>query len=172
MNRIFVYCIGALLLCSCTHTYYVTTESDYMDFVKAAHQEAMSRGYTPVYCNCDTTIVRDNEWGGYTWALDRVYTSTYRFMDSVGDTLEYSLAVSYGEAWRNLYIDSAAVRACRTTKEADGDFCESEVMQRLTSPPKREVEWKSNAGLVGGLIGTAVVVGSGFFLYGILTNRR
>ena len=173
MKKFILICIGVFFLCSCTHTYYVTTESDYLDFVRAAHEEIRSLGYAPVYCNCDTTIVRDNEWGGYTWALDKVYTSTYIFRDSIGDTLEFSLAVSYGSAnSHDVYIDSAAVRGCRTTKDRDVSFCTGETMDRLRTPPKREVSYRSDAGMVGGLIGTAVVVGSAFFLYGILTNRR
>ena len=171
MKKFICICIGAFLFISCKSTFHVCPEEDYIEFVKQTNQEIISRGYTPVACNCDTFLVRDYDWGGYTMAMDKIYTSQYTFANPEGDTMEYSLAVNYGTVdMAHLYIDSAVVEGCRTTKEADNDLCTGENMSRLTSPPTRDVKWQTEGGTLAVLIGVPVMVGISFFVYASLSS--
>lgn len=171
MKKLILFCIGAFLFISCRSTYHVCPKEDYIEFVKQTNDEIISRGYAPVSCSCDTFIVRDYDWGGYTMGNDRIYTSKYTFANLEGDTMEYSFAINYGTTdMANWYIDSAVVEGCRTTKTADNDICTGENMSRLTSPPKRDIKWQTEGGLLAVLIGVSAAVGISFFLYASLTN--
>lgn len=171
MKKLILFCIGALLFISCRSTYHVCPEEDYIEFVKQTNQEIISRGYIPVSCSCDTFLVRAYDWGGYTMGNDRIYTSKYTFANTEGDTMEYFIAVNYGTTdMAKWYIDSAVVEGCRVTKESDNDLCTGENMRRLTSPPKRDVKWQTEGGLLAVLIGVPVAIGISFFLYASLAN--
>lgn len=171
MKKFVLFCIGAFLFISCKSTFHVCPKEDYIEFVKQTNQEIISRGYTPVSCSCDTFVVRDYDWGGYTMGIDKTYTSQYVFTNTEGDTVEYSLAVNYGTTdMSKWYIDSAVVEGCRTTKISDNDLCTGENMSRLTSPPKRDIKWQTEGGFLAALIGVPFIVGISFFLYASLAK--
>lgn len=145
MKKYILICIGVLLLCSCRSTYLVTPQEDYIEYVRAFNQSIALRGYQFTGCDCDTTLVRDYNWGGYLWQWDRNYNHRYTFVDSVGDTVEYSFIVNYGSTeLGDLYIDSAVVTGCRVTKSLDTGICSGPEMALLTNPPVREVSWKDS----------------------------
>lgn len=173
MKKYILICIEVFFLCSCRSTFYVTPEDDYIEFVKQTNSEIMSRGYTPVACNCDTVLQSAYHWRGYTWPMDRIYISDYVFVDSVGDTMEYSVAVNYDcTNMGDFYVDSAAVWGCRVSKEADGDLCTGELMNRLANPPKRKVRWHTEESILGWMIGIPVSLVVSFLVLTAIDNQR
>ena len=173
MKRILLICVGVFLFLSCKTTFYCTPEDDYIEFVKEANTEIMSKGYIPVYCDCDTVLQSAYHWRGYTWPMDRIYVSNYIFQDSVGDTIQYSVAVNYDcTNMGDYYIDSAVVQSCYTTKESDKDFCNSEIMLRLSDPPKRNVRYTTEEGILGIIIGVPAAVLVSFFIWSAVQNHH
>ena len=165
--------MGALFLCSCRSTFYVTPEEDYIDFVKQANHEIISRGYQPVLCSCDTVLQSTYHWRDYSWPMDRIYVTNYMFTDSVGDTVEYSVAVNYDcTSMGDFYVDSATVWGCRVTKARDGDLCTGEIMRRLSDPPKRKVRWVTEEGVLGWMIGVPVSMLVAFLVVSAIDNQR
>ena len=171
MRKFILLFICILLLTSCKTTIYCTPEEDYIQFVKDINAEILSRGYTPVSCTCDTQPTQNVHWNGYVWYNDRVFFSNYVFANG-NDTIDYTFGVNHNVTnMGDLYVDTASVVGCRVTNDKDKDLCNSTSMQKLSNPPKRNVRYTSEEGILAILIGIPAALAVAFLAFTAINNR-
>ena len=126
---------------SCVDTYYVTKKSTFDTAIQSVQAEMAQKGFTYIGTTTNTrnetvvTGVSYSKTTGYGTAMANNFITqdTYKFSDSLGRTMNYSVSYQKGETKEGLpYVDDVSVCGCETSVPVDYvKLCgkESEVYQ-------------------------------------------
>ena len=158
---------------SCMDTYYVTSKATFDNAIRTVQTQMEERGFNLNGTNTITrnepvvTGVSSSESGfGTAWANNYFTQDTYRFSDSLGNTMNYSVIYkAYQTDEGDSYVVYPEVCGCETSNPKDYDnMCgEESVVKQINNLPKDQTVNKVNLvntslAVTGVLAGLSLVI--------------
>lgn len=156
------WCLSLLLLVffgftSCMDTYQVTRKTTYDGRIASIHSELSKQGFRSVGTNSETknnvyvSATSYSKYSGYGSKMenDFVTTDTYKYADTTGNTMNYSVSYTLKNdaVTGTLYVDNVEVCGCETSNPKDYEkMCGrySMVRQKMKNLPKDQTLEKVN----------------------------
>lgn len=113
---------------SCMDTYYVTKKTTFDSAIQTVQTDMAQKGfnYTGTLSNTrNETVVTGTSYSKYTgygtaMANNYITQDTYRFSDSLGNTMNYTISYQVEETKKGVqYVDNVAVCGCETSTPSD-----------------------------------------------------
>lgn len=140
---------------SCMDTYYVTKKTTFDNAINSVQSQMANQGFNSTGSNTNTrneTVVTGTSYSRYTgygtaMANNFITQDTYRFADTLGNTMNYSVTYSAKQTTDGIpYVENLELCGCETSNPKDYErLCGNEsVVKQINAVPKDQKVEKLN----------------------------
>lgn len=166
--------VSVLALTSCTNTKFVSSKTTFDRTIDEVKTDLAKQGYAPSGSSTETknnVYVEGTSYSRYTgygskMANDFITTDTYRFSDSDGNTMNFSVSYKAKNSGNLIYVTDVSTAGCETSnaKQYESLCGSSSPIKKIDQMPQdasfEEIDvMKTTLAVTGGSIIAGILIG-------------